>query len=83
MKTWALVKPNAKKERVKQLSDGTIRVFVRAPATEGKANEAVIALLARHFSVPKSSVKILTGLRGRKKLIEVNLISHSLSSTRR
>ena len=71
VKTWILVKPNAKREGVERLSDGTLRVAVRAPATEGKANSAVIALLAQHFSVRKSAVRIVTGLRGRKKLAEV------------
>jgi uncharacterized protein (TIGR00251 family) len=37
------------------------RVEVRAPREKGKANAAVIALLAEHFGVPRSSVEILRG----------------------
>jgi uncharacterized protein YggU (UPF0235/DUF167 family) len=37
----------------------------------GKANEEVVELLARYFSVPKSSVKLLGGQSSRKKLFEI------------
>jgi hypothetical protein len=40
---------------------------------EGKANEAVIKLLARHFKVPKSAVKIVVGLTGRTKIVDVRM----------
>jgi hypothetical protein len=70
MKTWVLVKPNSKKETVERLADGTLKLCVRAPATEGKANDAVVSLLSKHFSVPKSKIKIVMGLKGRKKLVE-------------
>ena len=68
---WVTVKPQAKKEEVKKIADGEYVALVRAPAREGKANEALIALLANHFSVTKSSVKIIRGQRSRKKLVEI------------
>jgi len=71
MKIWVTVKPQAKREAVNKLANGEYSVSVRAPAREGKANQAVIELLAGHFSVPKSSVKILRGQTARRKLIEI------------
>jgi uncharacterized protein len=56
---------------VKKISAGEYAVSVNAPAREGKANEAVIELLARHFSVPKSSIRIIRGQTTRRKLIEI------------
>lgn len=56
---------------MKKLANGEYSVSVRAPAREGKANEAVVELLAEHFSVPKSSIRIVRGDTARKKLIEV------------
>ena len=44
---------------------------VKAMPHEGKANEAVIELVARHFKVPKSVVTIVTGLTSRNKIIEI------------
>ena len=65
------VKPNAKKGEVKRLSDTEYRVAVRPPAQDGKANEAVIDLLADYFGIAKSSVKIIRGHSSRHKLLEV------------
>ncbi len=53
------------------MSDGSYRVAVNAPAIEGKANEAVIKALADYFSVSKSSVKIVRGTKGKRKVVEI------------
>ena len=71
MKIWITVKPQAKREEVKKITDGEYSVSVRATAREGRANGAVIELLANHFSVPKSSIKIVRGPAARKKLVEI------------
>lgn len=68
---WVTVKPQAKKEEFKQIGPGEYSVCVRAPAREGKANEAVIRLLSARFSIPKSSVRIIRGETARRKLIKV------------
>jgi uncharacterized protein len=65
------VTPNAKKAEVIQLTNGEYRVAVQAPARDGKANQAVIDLVARYLGVPKSAVKIKHGLSSRHKLLEV------------
>jgi len=65
------VKPNAKKAEVTKLSDAEYRVAVRPPAEDGKANEAVIDLLADYFGIAKSAVKIIRGHSSRHKLLEV------------
>ena len=46
-------------------------VEVKQPPKEGQANRAVVKLLAQHFGVPQSQVKILSGLRNKNKIIEV------------
>ena len=71
IKISVTVKPQSKQPGVKKISEGEYSVSVRAAAREGKANEAVIELLADYFSVPKSSVRIATGKTARKKLVEV------------
>lgn len=72
MKIQIIVKPNAKKNSVKPLPDGTYRVCVKAPPVEGKANAAVVAVLAEFFRVPKSQVEILRGANAKKKLVKIN-----------
>jgi len=65
------VKPNAASTKIKRVSDSEYVVAVRAPAENGKANRAVIELLADYFSVPKSAIKVMRGEFARKKLIEI------------
>ena len=70
MKIQVKVKPNSKTEEVIQEGDSFI-VKVKEPPKEGKANQAVIKLLAEHFDVPQSQVRILSGFRSRNKVIEI------------
>jgi len=70
MKIQVKVKPNSKTDEVSREGDSFI-VKVKEPPKEGKANQAVIKLLAEHFSVPQSQVRILSGFRSSNKVIEV------------
>ena len=70
MKIQVKVKPNSRTEEVSQEGDSFI-AKVKEPKKEGKANQAVIKLLAKHFGVPQSQVTILSGFRNRNKVIEV------------
>jgi hypothetical protein len=70
MKIQIKVKANSKKEGVERLADGTYRVSVKAPAREGKANEALLSLLAKYFCVPKSTMKLVRGKHAKMKTVE-------------
>ena len=70
MKVQVKVKPNSKTAEVIQESDGLV-VKVKEPPREGKANPAVIKLLAKYFGVSQSQVKIVAGFRGRSKVVEI------------
>ncbi len=71
MKISVSVKPNAKRESVERLPSGEYRVAVKAPPVDGKANAALIALLAKHLGVPKSAISVRSGASGRKKWVEI------------
>jgi uncharacterized protein (TIGR00251 family) len=71
MKISVKVKPGSKAESVEAHPDGSYIVRVKAPAREGRANEALADALGRHFGVPKGRVRILHGGTGRLKLIEI------------
>ena len=70
MKIQVKVKPNSSTEELSREGD-SFMVKVKEPPKEGKANQAVIRLLAEHFGVPQSQIKILSGFRSRNKVIEV------------
>lgn len=64
----AIIKPNSKKGPIVEIrEDGSFVLYVREPAIEGKANQAAIELLATHFSVPKSTIALRTGVSSRYK----------------
>ncbi|MDO8496136.1 MAG: DUF167 domain-containing protein [bacterium] len=58
------------KDFVKQ-EGNKITIGVRAKPEGGKANEELLKKIARHFKVPVSSVRIVSGRISRNKIIEV------------
>jgi uncharacterized protein YggU (UPF0235/DUF167 family) len=63
--------PRAARERLHW--DGELlHAWVTAPAVEGRANRAVVLAVARWLGVPPSTVRVLSGTRGRSKLVEVD-----------
>lgn len=72
MKIDVKVIPNAKKERIVD-EGGLFKVYVTAPALDGKANKALIDLLAGHFKVRKGDINVIKGEKSRNKVIEIDL----------
>ena len=67
------VKPDARESSLKQFQDGTWIAEVKAPPKDGKANRAMIELIAKQFKVTKSRASIKRGKSGRVKLIQLNI----------
>ena len=64
-------KPGARKDALEERGDGGWQASVRAPPVDGKANAAVIALVAAHFGLRKAQVSIRSGASGRMKLVQL------------
>ncbi len=71
MKFKITVKPNARKNEVIRAADGTFVIRVAVPPIEGKANEKVIEVLSDYFNKPKRSISIISGFKGKCKIIEI------------
>ena len=71
MKLLVSVKPGAKVEEVERVDETHFRVSVKAPAREGKANEAVLRILARHFRLARTRLTLLHGQRSKNKVVEL------------
>ncbi len=71
MKIKVLVKTNARREETLRNPDGSYLMRVNAPPLEGKANERIVEILSDIFKKPKKSIRIVSGLRGRIKIIEI------------
>ncbi len=56
---------------VGEMVDGTLKIKLTAAPVDGEANKKLIELLAGHFGVPKSKIKIVKGMTSRNKIIEI------------
>ncbi|MXY46931.1 MAG: DUF167 domain-containing protein [Chloroflexi bacterium] len=68
------VQPRASRNTI-EIDSERIKVRVTAAPEGGKANDAVVALLAKRLRVPKSSVRIVRGHKSRDKRIRIEGIS--------
>jgi uncharacterized protein (TIGR00251 family) len=65
------VQPRASKDEIAGEMSGALKVRLRAPALEDRANEALVEFLAQLLKTPRSAVRILSGDRSRTKRIEI------------
>ncbi|WP_297454417.1 DUF167 domain-containing protein [Persephonella sp.] len=65
------VKPNAKKNEIKQIEENFYEVRVTVVPEKGKANKKVVELLSDYLNVPKSRIKLVRGETSREKLFEI------------
>ena len=66
------VKAGAKKSELTKTETGELQLKIAAPPIDGKANEAIIEFLAKHYKVPKRAVTILSGHTTPFKKIEID-----------
>ena len=63
--------PRARVNSITVDTDGTLRVHTTTAPTDGRANDAVIRALAKHFDVPRSCINIIRGQTSHNKVIEI------------
>ena len=70
MEQYLKVKVHAgeKKNRLEQKSPDSFEIWVKAPAQEGRANEAVRALLAQHLGVAENKLSLIKGATSPAKI---------------
>jgi uncharacterized protein (TIGR00251 family) len=64
--------PRSSVNRVDGVLEGVLRLRVTAPAVEGAANAALVALLADELGVGRRDVRIVAGATSRQKLVVVD-----------
>ena len=65
------VTPRAKQNKVVENGD-SLRVYTTIVPENGRANDAVVELLSKHFDVAKSRIKIVRGQTSRDKVIAID-----------
>jgi len=75
--------PNASKPRIcpiktssplagEDKGEGILKVYVKSPPLDGKANKELVEALAEHFKVKKNRVEIIRGETSRTKVVRIN-----------
>ncbi len=71
------VQPGGRKNEIRGEQAGSLKISVTAKPENGKANEAVIELLAKVWRLRKSQIHILSGETSRQKRVLLSEISTS------
>ncbi|OHB18070.1 MAG: hypothetical protein A2544_00525 [Candidatus Zambryskibacteria bacterium RIFOXYD2_FULL_43_10] len=78
MKVFVKAKPNAKENkiippplRLVPENEEWYTVSVKEPPIESRANEAITKLLAEHFKVSRSQVRLISGATSKRKVFEI------------
>ena len=69
------VLPRSSRTEIIGFEDGTYKVKLTAPPVEGKANKALIELLAERLGVGKGRLEIVSGSRSRMKTVRIDGLS--------
>jgi hypothetical protein len=66
------VAPGARRNGIVGVRNGALRVAVAAAAEKGKANRALLDVLARQLGCPKSSIRLVSGETARDKRLSID-----------
>ena len=69
------VQPGAKRNALEAVAGRALKAYVTAPPEGGKANDALVTLLAKALGVARGRVRIVRGHRSRKKLVTIEGVS--------
>jgi uncharacterized protein YggU (UPF0235/DUF167 family) len=65
------VNTNSKKETLEKTSEDSYTVRMNVTREKGLANKKLLQILARHFNIPQTNVKILHGHSTTHKIVEI------------
>ncbi|MBP0615464.1 DUF167 domain-containing protein [Jiella mangrovi] len=79
------VTPRASKDAIEGVTvdaagDERLAIRLRAVPEDGKANKALVALLAKSWKIPKSAIDVVSGLTQRQKTIRLSVVDDDLAS---
>lgn len=72
MRIYIKVIPRSSKNKIEKISEGEYKAWLTAPPVQGKANEALVVLLADYFGTSKSLVNIIGGKTAKTKIVEIS-----------
>lgn len=85
MKITVKAKPGSREEKVEKITQPSFdfaddrqkeivyKVWVKEPPEDGKANEAIILALAKHFEIKRVNVRLVLGSNSKVKVFEIEV----------
>ncbi len=71
LRLYIKVIPRSQKNKIEKISAEEYKIWVTAPPEKGKANQAVIEVLADYFQKSKSRIQIKAGKSSRQKIVDI------------
>ncbi|MFW5802348.1 MAG: DUF167 domain-containing protein [Verrucomicrobiota bacterium] len=75
------VQPRAKHTEIRGVRNGRLLVRLKAPPTDGKANDELVGFLRKSFGLPKSAIQLIAGETSRDKVVFVHGVGADKAST--
>ncbi len=72
MKIIVKTKPGSKQDKIEKVDESNYLIYVKEPPINGRANAALIKLLANYFDISPSLIEIISGFMARVKVIEIH-----------
>jgi len=72
MKIIIKAKPGSHEDKIEKIDESNYVVYVKVPPIDGKANAAIVKLLADYFDISQSLIEIISGHMARVKVVEIN-----------
>lgn len=67
-----LLVPNAKENKIYGLFNDRLKLYISAPAVDGKANKALIKYLAELFKLKKNQISLVQGEKSHQKTVRLD-----------
>ena len=66
------VSPGGKTSQILSAGEDLLRIRIKAPPVDGKANDELIRFIAKKTGLAKTNIRIMHGFTGRRKLLEIH-----------
>jgi uncharacterized protein YggU (UPF0235/DUF167 family) len=73
MKIFIIAKTNAKEESVEKIDKYNFIIQTKELPIKGRANLAIIKMLADYYKIPKTDVTISSGFKSKNKIFDISL----------
>lgn len=71
MKIRVLVKLKTKTGKIEKMGENNFKIWVKEAPVEGRANQAIVKMVADYFGITPSRVAIISGRTAKNKIIEI------------